>query len=47
MFYLRVLNNLGHAEVARVLNVSQLAYGMYGMGKRQIPADKLVVFARF
>ena len=47
MLYLRVPNNLGQAEVARVLNISQLAYGMYEMGKRQIPADKLVVLARF
>ena len=47
MLYLRVLNNLTQAEVARVLNISQVAYRMYEMGKRRIPVDKLVALARF
>lgn len=47
MLYLRVLNNLTQAEVARVLNISQVAYGMYEMGKRRISVDKLVALARF
>lgn len=47
MLYLRVLNNLTQAEVARVLNISQVANGMYEMGKRRIPVDKLVALARF
>lgn len=47
MLYLRALNNLTQAEVARVLNISQVAYGMYEMGKRRIPVDKLVALARF
>ena len=47
MLYLRVLNNLTQAKVARVLNISQVAYGMYEMGKRRLPVDKLVALARF
>lgn len=37
MLYLRVLNNLTQAEVARVLNISQVAYGMYEWGNDGSP----------
>ena len=47
MLYLRLTNNLTQAKIAKVLNISQVAYGMYEMGKRRIPVDKLVALAKF
>ena len=34
-------------DVAKVLRCSQVAYGMYELGKRKIPIDKLVVLAKY
>ncbi|WP_302609591.1 helix-turn-helix transcriptional regulator [uncultured Mitsuokella sp.] len=44
---LRIQNNLSQAEVAKVIQCSQVAYGMYELGKRKIPIDKLVVLAKY
>lgn len=44
---LRQSNNLSQADVAKVLQCSQAAYGMYELGKRRITADKLLVLARY
>lgn len=34
---LRERNNLSQADVAKVLHCSQVAYGMYELGKRKLP----------
>lgn len=44
---LRLQNNLTQSDVAKVLNITQAAYGMYELGKRQLPVDKLVDIAKF
>lgn len=44
---LRLQNNLTQSDVAKVLNITQASYGMYELGKRQLPVDKLVDIAKF
>lgn len=44
---LRIQNNLSQAEVAKVIQCSQVAYGMYELGKRKIPVDKMVELAKY
>ncbi len=44
---LRLQNNLSQAEVAKVIHCSQVAYGMYELGNRKIPVDKMVELARY
>lgn len=39
---LRVANNLSQTDVAKVLHCSQVAYGMYELGKRRISVENLV-----
>ena len=45
--YLRESNNLSQSDVAKVIRCSQVAYGMYELGKRRIPLDKLIVLAKY
>lgn len=42
---LRVENNLSQTDVAKVLHCSQVAYGMYELGKRRISVENLVKLA--
>ena len=44
---LRVSNNLSQADVAKILHCSQVAYGMYELGKRKLPVEYLVQLAKF
>nr|WP_317430095.1 helix-turn-helix transcriptional regulator [uncultured Mitsuokella sp.] len=44
---LRLQNNLTQSDVAKVLHITQASYGMYELGKRQLPVDKLVDIAKF
>ena len=44
---LRVQNGLTQGEVANVLHCSQVAYGMYELGKRKIPVEQLIVLAKY
>ena len=34
-------------DIAKILNVSQVAYSYYELGKRQIPIDLLIKLAQF
>ena len=45
--YLRISNNLSQKDVANLLGCSQVAYGMYELGKRKISVEKLIILARF
>lgn len=47
MLHLRLVHQLTQEEIARILDISQVAYGMYEMGKRRISVEKLVALARF
>lgn len=44
---LRERNNLSQADVAKVLHCSQVAYGMYELGKRRISIENLVKLAKY
>ena len=44
---LRVENNLSQTDVAKVLHCSQVAYGMYELGKRRISVGNLVKLAKY
>ena len=44
---LRVENNLSQTDVAKVLHCSQVAYGMYELGKRRISVENLVKLAKY
>lgn len=44
---LRESNNLSQADVAKVLHCSQVAYGMYELGKRKLPVERLIALAKF
>lgn len=44
---LRERNNLSQADVAKVLHCSQVAYGMYELGKRKLPVERLIALAKF
>ena len=44
---LRVSNNLSQADVAKILHCSQVAYGMYELGKRKLPVEYLIQLAKF
>lgn len=43
----RVANNLSQTDVAKVLHCSQVAYGMYELGKRRISVENLVKLAKY
>lgn len=45
--YLRKRNNLSQADVAKVLHCSQVAYGLYELGKRKLPIERLIILAKF
>ena len=38
---------LAQSDVAKILNVSQVAYSFYEIGKRQIPIDLLIKLAKY
>ena len=42
---LRLEARLSQADVAKVLKCSQVGYGMYELGKRKIPVEKLIQLA--
>lgn len=44
---LRERNNLSPADVAKVLHCSQVAYGMYELGKRKLPVERLIILAKY
>lgn len=44
---LREDNDLTQAQVAKKLNISQVAYSYYEIGKRNIPLDILIKLADF
>lgn len=39
--------DLTQSEVAKILNVTQVAYSYYELGKRQLPIDLLIKLAKF
>lgn len=39
--------DLNQTEVAKVLNVSQVAYSFYEIGRRQLPIDLLIKLAKY
>ena len=45
--YLRISNNLSQKDVANLLGCSQVAYGMYELGKRRISLEKLLILAKY
>ena len=45
--YLRISNNLSQKDVANLLGCSQVAYGMYELGKRRISLEKLIILAKY
>lgn len=44
---LREDNDLSQKEVAKILNISQVAYSYYEIGKRNIPLDLLIKLADY
>ena len=44
---LRRERKLSQREVAKLLNCTQEAYGMYELGKRRISLDKLIILAKY
>lgn len=44
---LRERNNLSQADVAKVLHCSQVAYGMYELGKRKLPIERFIILAKY
>lgn len=44
---LRIQNGLTQGEVANLLHCSQVAYGMYELGKRKISVEQLIVLAKY
>ena len=45
--YLRISNNLSQKDVANLLGCSQVAYGMYELGKRKLPIERLIILAKY
>lgn len=43
---LRLEARLSQADVAKILKCSQVGYGMYELGKRKIPVEKLIQLAK-
>ena len=43
---IRIDKNLNQKEISKLLNVSQVAYSYYEIGKRQIPIDILIQLAK-
>lgn len=39
--------DLTQSDIAKILNVSQVAYSFYEIGKRQIPIDLLIKLAKY
>ena len=39
--------DLTQSDVAKILNISQVAYSFYEIGKRQIPIDLLIKLAKY
>jgi Predicted transcriptional regulators len=39
--------DLSQADVAKILNCSQVAYSYYEIGNRDIPTDYLIMLAKF
>ena len=39
--------DLTQSDIAKILNVSQVAYSYYELGKRQLPIDLLIKLAKF
>lgn len=44
---LRECANLSQADVAKLLNCSQVSYSYYEIGRRDIPIDHLIKLAKF
>ena len=44
---LREDKDLTQSDIAKILNVSQVAYSYYELGKRQLPIDLLIKLAKF
>lgn len=44
---LREENNMNQAEVAAILNCSQVAYSYYEIGRRDIPSEILIKLAKY
>lgn len=44
---LREDNDLNQTEIAKLLNVSQVAYSYYELGKREIDINSLKILAKF
>lgn len=44
---LREDNDLSQKEIAKILNISQVAYSYYEIGKRNIPLDLLIKLADY
>ena len=40
-------NSLTQSDIAKILNVSQVAYSFYEIGKRQLPIDLLIKLAEY
>ena len=38
---------VAESDIAKILNVSQVAYSFYEIGKRQIPIDLLIKLAKY
>lgn len=43
---IRIDKNLNQKEISKLLNVSQVAYSYYEIGKRQIPIDILIQLSK-
>ena len=44
---LREDNDLSQADVAKILNCSQVCYSYYEIGRRDMPIDVLIALAKF
>ncbi len=44
---LREDKDLRQEDIAKILNITQSAYSYYELGNRQVPADALIILAKF
>ncbi len=47
LYNLRIDNDLRQEDVAKILNISGQAYGMYENGKRCLPIEHLITLCKF
>lgn len=47
LYDLRIDNELRQEDIAKILNISSQAYGMYENGKRSLPIEHLITLCKY